>query len=134
MEDDGMRKAWMKRPEYADRLKFEHGLINRRLGWLLTSESILFAAFAIALERDKLLLKVIAIGGLIISVAILIGVVASQSAKFLTWQDFKKSHGGDSEEFWVRTWITWMAFVPEWVLPMVFAGMWVALLGSRIVR
>ena len=34
---------------YDDRLKFEHDLINRRLTWLLTSQSILFAALAFVL-------------------------------------------------------------------------------------
>jgi hypothetical protein len=32
-----------------ERLRFEHELINRRLTWLLSSQSILFAAYGVAL-------------------------------------------------------------------------------------
>jgi hypothetical protein len=41
----------MDKSEYAERLKFEHELINRRVTWLLTSQSILFAAYGVALEK-----------------------------------------------------------------------------------
>jgi len=121
-------KQWMKREEYSQRMQFEHELINRRLGWLLTSQSILLAAYSLAAGKEPIFLRVLAGGGLVISLVILLGVLTSQDAKKKIWEDFKASGNSDAdEEFWVRTSITEKAFFPERVLPLVFAAMWVAL-------
>ena len=121
-------KLWMTRAEYSHRMQFEHELINRRLGWLLTSESILFAAFGFAIGKDLFFLRVVACGGLAISLAIFLGILTSQDAKNKIWEDFKASgKNEDDQEFWVRTSITRRAFFPERALPLVFAAMWTAL-------
>jgi hypothetical protein len=123
-----VNKHWMTRDEYSQRMHFEHELINRRLGWLLTSESILLAAYGLAIGKEPIFLGVVAGGGLVISLVILLGVRASQDAKHQIWEDFKASGNSDAnEEFWVRTSITKKAFFPETMLPLVFAVMWIAL-------
>jgi len=112
-------------------MQFEHELIDRRLNWLLASETILFAAYGLALDKAALIshsfLKAVAFVGLLISAAVFVGVVASLLAKFFIWRDFTKLHGNESEQFWVRTRTTVMGFVPDLTLPIVFAIAWVRL-------
>ena len=43
----------MEKQEYAERLKFEHELINTRVTWLMASQSILFAAYGAAFNNPK---------------------------------------------------------------------------------
>jgi hypothetical protein len=116
---------WMNREEYTRRMQFEHELVDRRLTWLLQSETILFAAYGIALEKTPWFLKTVSIVGLTVSTAVFIGIVASLSAKYYTWQDFKKASENEKEQFWVRTGITCAGFVPDLALPLVFTGAWI---------
>jgi hypothetical protein len=110
------------------RLRFEHELINRRLTWLLSSQSILFAAYGIALvattnqEIANFFLKVTAISGTVIACLTLIGVISGILAKRTVWKDSQK------KQFGVRTWITYMALVPDALLPIVFALAWIFIL------
>lgn len=113
--------------ENFERLRFEHELINRRLTWLLSSQSILFAAYGIALgaanqEIAGFFLKVTAISGIVIAGLILLGVVAGILAKRTVWKDSKK------KQFGVRTWITYMALIPDTLLPTVFIVAWLSIL------
>ncbi|CAN7749535.1 hypothetical protein LJR084_006801 [Variovorax sp. LjRoot84] len=119
----------MEKSEYAERMKFEHELINRRLSWLLSSQTILFAAYGIALDErgERMFLTIVATTGEGIAVLSAIGIAAAFAAKYCTWQDFKNS-GNPTEEFWVRTWITYTAFAPEIALPVIFAIVWGVLL------
>jgi hypothetical protein len=117
------------RDRYADRLQFEHQLINRRLTWLLTSQSVLFAAYGFATRPEnppKVFLLVTPIAGAVISGLILIGVACAILAKCAVWRDFQKKY--TKEPFGVRTWITFVAFVPDLLLPAVFAGAWMWIL------
>ncbi len=116
----------MKRSEYSKRLQFEHELINRRVTWLLTSQTILFAAYGIVLTSSlpsELFLKTLPVIGAVIAVLVWAGILASFGAKICTWHDFKES-GNPNEPFWVRTYITWIGFIPELALPLVFAFAW----------
>jgi hypothetical protein len=113
--------------ENFERLRFEHELINRRLTWLLSSQSILFAAYGIALgsanqEIASFFLKVTAISGIVIAGLILLGIVAGMIAKRTVWKDSKK------KQFGVRTWITYLALVPDTLLPVVFIIAWLSIL------
>jgi hypothetical protein len=118
-----------------ERLRFEHELINRRLTWLLSSQSILFAAYGVALrtggpgtsasEIVDLFLRVTAITGTVIAILILIGVVAGILAKRTVWKDSKE------KQFGVRTWITYLGLVPDVLLPIVFAVAWISILSSQ---
>jgi hypothetical protein len=105
-------------------MQFEHELIDRRLTWLLTSESLLFAAYGIALEKAPSFLQTVAVVGLLISGAVFVGVVASILAKIFTWCNYRRQTGKHKEELWVRTWVTIMGFVPDLTLPIVFAWAW----------
>ena len=118
----------MEKGEYSERLKFEHELINRRVTWLLTSQTILFAAYGVALANPGhgLFLTTVALTGGLIAILVLFGVVAAFAAKYCTWTDFKNS-GNAAEQFWVRTWITYIGFIPEFALPLVFAVAWMTL-------
>jgi hypothetical protein len=112
-----------------ERLRFEHELIHRRLTWLLSSQSILFAAYGIALGTAEsgaanLFLTVTAMSGTVIASLILIGVVAGILAKVAVWQDSKE------KQFGVRTWTTWLGLLPDFALPIVFALAWISLLPS----
>jgi hypothetical protein len=113
--------------ESFERLKFEHELINRRLTWLLSSQTILFAAYGVALgtakpEGARFFLKTTAISGTVIACLIWIGVIAGILAKRTVWKDSRK------EQFGVRTWITYLALLPDTLLPVVFAMAWLYIL------
>jgi hypothetical protein len=107
---------------FSNRLEFEHVLINRRLTWLLTTQSILFAAYGLATRADKaaeVFLAVTPIAGIAVSGMIFIGILCGVFAKWYTWQDSEK------KEFGVRTWITILALLPDLMLPVVFALAWI---------
>ena len=120
-----------ERELYDKRLQFEHELINRRLTWLLTSQSLLFAAYAFASDPDssaktslaKTFLSVTPIAGVAISVLIFIGVLCGAHAKWTVWKRFQAKH--PLEPFGVVTRLTYIALVGDGMLPVVFAGAWV---------
>lgn len=127
----------MDRTEYYERLDFEHNLINRRLTWLLTSQTILFAAYGLALDsKDKsgdkvdLFLNVIAFSAPFISLFVLAGVIAAFLAKYHTWQKFRSKPGNEDEPFGVKTWITYLGFAPDVALPLAFTTAWAFLVGN----
>ncbi|HOY12485.1 MAG TPA: hypothetical protein PLY70_05065 [Saprospiraceae bacterium] len=110
------------------RMHFEHDLINRRLSWLLTSQSILFAAMALAFEdselceKHKTFIELIPVMGGVISLSIFSGVLAGAFAKYKIW---KKS---ESDEWGVRTWITrWALLGTDLLLPIIFAIIWLCI-------
>lgn len=43
----------MDRAEYTRRLEFEHELISRRIGWLLTSQTILLTAYGFVISNPN---------------------------------------------------------------------------------
>ena len=137
--------------EYLNRQKFEHELINRRVTWLLTSQTILFAAYGLGASKDNNVpehfLDVIAWCGLLSSLFLLLGILASQRAKWRSWQDYlellklgKIEQQKPSEQqlpssvmarlddlrlsWGVRTRITKFALVPEILLPILFFVAW----------
>ncbi len=72
----------MERPKYAEKLKFEHELINRRVTWLLTSQTILFAAYGVALDTStRWFLRTVAFTGAALAILLLAGIVAAFFAK-----------------------------------------------------
>ena len=114
---------------YSHRMQFEHELINRRITWLLTSETILFAAYSFALEnKESPFLEIVASVGLWISLSVFLGVIAAILAKLTLWRYFRRVPGNEKEPFWVHTGITFIGFVPDLVLPIVFALAWIALI------
>jgi hypothetical protein len=73
----------------------EHELINRKLTWLFSSQSILFAALAFVVGKDveprykDPFLHAICPLGLFVSIFIFIGVVMCIIAKHRSWKDSK---------------------------------------------
>jgi hypothetical protein len=116
------------REEYIDGLKFEHELINRRVTWLLTSQSILFVAYGMVLDKltdkGKPFLQAIAMIGPLISIFILVSIIAAMLAKYLLCRKYRKDSNKKEEPFGVSIWTTWLGFVPDIALPLVFIFAW----------
>lgn len=131
--------------EYLNKQQFEHDLINRRLTWLLTSQSILFAALALALGKDVVenhratFMLILPLLGIVISAFTFLGVLMGVIAKYTNWQDELKAQQKrkeiavqNGEEFkedpvdWgVRAWITRGAITTDLAIPLAFLGAWI---------
>jgi hypothetical protein len=135
--------------EYSARQKFEHELLNRRVSWLLTSQSLLFVAYGLGASKDKNLppnfSALIALCGLASSLAALLGIFAAAWAKRRSWQDYLCLVGlidTDGEcrsafqdrldklrqEWGVKTSITKLGLAPDLVFPCMFVVAWATLL------
>jgi hypothetical protein len=76
--------------DYVEGLEFEHELINRKITWLLTSQTILFAALGLTLRTPSLkFVQVIAAVGLLISIIVGAGLAGNFRAKWLVHSDFQ---------------------------------------------
>ena len=121
----------MDRTEYTRRLEFEHELIGRQIGWLLTSQAFLFAAYGFVIDHStpatQKLKDFLPIIATLVALAALFGVTASFLAKLRTWQDFKVASGNTTEPFGVRTHITYLGLLPDFAIPLMFAVAWPAL-------
>ena len=117
----------VEQEKYDKQLSTEHELINRKLTWLLSSQSILFAALALVISMDLKLpqqfSKVIAILGILISSLIWVGVVMSIVAKVLIWKDYNKEPL-NNVRLGVRNWITFIALIPDFFMPLAFVFAW----------
>jgi hypothetical protein len=125
---------------YLERLAFEHNLINRRLTWLLTSQTIFFAAAALALAKEVLkgykciFLTTVSGLGFSISIFILIGVSMGIRAKYLVFKHFKEKHEEKKQkkdkklekgiQWGVDTTVTAIALIPDVLMPLFFALAW----------
>ena len=137
-----------KLEKYLARQEFEHNLINRRLTWLLTSQSILFAALAFSLGQDvnpdhkTLFLIIVSSLGLFLSMAIFLGIWMGVRAKYLNYKDINKDKDKDKDidkddeikkkgekiPWGVRTWITNIALIPDVLMPVAFSVAWLFIL------
>lgn len=112
---------------YEKRLAFEHELINQRLTWLLTSQGLLFAAYAFAVEKsqDKFLLVLPKLG-IAVSILLLIGVGCGFIAKIVLWrkQNKDKEKCKDWEPLGPSTVNTFIALLVDMMLPVIFAIAW----------
>ena len=146
--------SWEYRTKFEDYIhgyEHEHELIDRKETWLLTSQTILFAALGLTLQAKtpavKLIL-VIAGVGLFLCVAITLGLVGNVSAKRCLYSDYKhfvnstdsastkipkipsstKTPWGKREagevEFGVRTPLTVLGIITDFLIPLAFAGAW----------
>jgi hypothetical protein len=133
--------------EHFDQQKFEHELINRHVTWLLTSQTILIAAYGLIIKdcgnasKDLLkyipidpLLRLIPYCGLLTSLSLFIGIVSLILAKFVDWRDYQslveKKVEGDRPPWGIRTWITFFALVPDVLLPLIFSIFWALILKN----
>jgi len=125
-----------------ERQKFEHELIDRKLTWLLTSQTILFASLAFVLgnegsKDDKFFFTLlISCLGIVISLLIFIGVLMGIRAKrkdFENEAETKKiNHPQEYErhpvQWGVDTKNTEIAIIPDKFMPVVFAMAWLIIL------
>jgi hypothetical protein len=104
---------------------FEHELINRRLTWLLTSQSIFFAALAIVLDKKLendpriFFINTISALGFFISIFILVAVCMGIRAKYLNYKKFPRTI-----QWGVNTTVTKIALFPDVLMPVAFAIAW----------
>ena len=63
------------------------------------------------------------------SILILSGILASLRAKHAVWRDYQDSYDS-SQEWGVRTRLTWEGLVPDVCMPLLFAGAWLFVLTS----
>ena len=119
--------------EFWDRLKCEHELLNQRITWLLTSQTILFAAYGFTLTKDNILAMnfqtVIAASGMTAAILMLIGILAGLHAKRAVWRDYQVDYN-PRQKWGVRTGATWAGLVPDVFTPVVFISAWMAVLIS----
>jgi len=144
-----LRDIWS---DYNDRQKIEHELINRKTTWLLTGESILFAAYGVSLRLDggkspspdlvndaNRFQSGVAWAGLSIAAAILLGVAAIIVSKVVSWRHYEAFYGTKSPDLpqplaggpltWgVHNWNTGLTLVPDVAVPIVFIVAWSYLL------
>jgi hypothetical protein len=84
-----MRDIWS---DFNQRQEFEHDLINRKASWLLTGETILFAAYGVsfrAQEGTEGFRGAVAWSGLLIAAFTLLGVATLIISKVVSWWDYR---------------------------------------------
>ncbi|WP_133251942.1 hypothetical protein [Actinomycetospora cinnamomea] len=107
--------------DYSKALEFEHDLINRKITWLLTSQTILFAALGLTLQALVLrMVDIIAYVGLALCSIGLLGLVGNFRAKRFVHSDYKASRilGSTGERLrgrepgericWIKRCIRWI--------------------------
>ena len=145
-----MRDIW---DDHNQRQKFEHELINRQTTWLLTTQSILFAAYGVTFESTRpdtevmTFRIVVACSGFLIAVAALYGVAYLIKAKWRSWKEYQgyfarpdTPHLPDPLdgkppkllEWGVETATTKRTLVPDVVPACVFIVAWLALFVSAV--
>ncbi len=121
--------------KYYRRLEFEHQLINNRITWLLTSQSLLFTAYALATKEegkgDSFFLKTMASVGPMIAFLVAITIIASYLAKYKARKTYQNESGDMLEPLGVRTWVTNLGLVGEISLPVVFIIAWATILFKK---
>ena len=112
----------------------EDELINQRLTWLLTSQALLFAGYAVLVTKDKekdkglmapeqfqAVLDWLPRLGMTISALILIGIIGAIIASLMLVKRYERPHPGVS---WVTTIFGW---IPAVLFPIVFIVVWLLL-------
>src|SRR5947207_736550 len=124
--------------DYIHGYEHEHELIDRKETWLLTSQTILFAALGLTLQAPTgILIQVIAWVGLALCVAIFIGLIGNILAKWFLYSDYKNAgrsadgakektrwgtRGTSEVEFGVRTHLTMLGILTDILIPAAFAA------------
>jgi hypothetical protein len=132
---------------YDERQKFEHELIDRKLRWLLMSQTILFAALALVFsngktnDADKPFLTIfLSCLGLVTSALMTIGVLFAVLGKRRNYKDeLRKQESNRPLEYkqnpiqWgVRTKLTDVATFSDYAMPIVFFLAWGVILIRQL--
>jgi hypothetical protein len=145
-EHDRFNEAQRAWSDYEDRQKFEHELLDRKITWLLTSQTILFAAYGVSFEGEgggeETFRNIVAATGVSIAAIAFIGAVALVNSKRMSWKSYAKFFGDPAGrmpsplkelpgplkeeplQWGVKTWNTWAALAPDILLPLVFVVVW----------
>jgi hypothetical protein len=115
-------------------------LIDRKITWLLTSQTILFASLGLSLQAPSLkLVQIMAWVGLVICLIIGLGLAGNIMAKWFVYSDYRTFVTGAQDmpwgvrgtkrvEFGVRTFTTWLGVFADVAIPLTFAIAWVFVL------
>jgi hypothetical protein len=142
-----MRDIW---GDFNHRQEFEHELINRKTTWLLSTQSILFAAFGVTLRGGEGSVPritddfrtLVSIAGLSIAALTMVGVLCVIRSKWISWRTYagfyaRAASPGTPPPFnrtniqWgVMTRNTWLTLAPDGLLPVVFIVVWSILLAT----
>jgi hypothetical protein len=115
--------------DYVRDFRFQHDLIDRKITWLLTSQTILFAALGLTTAAPVLdLVHVIGLLGLAICIAVVIGLVGNIVAKYCVYRDYRERL--ESVRFGVRGWTTWFGIATDVLIPAAFIGAWIFVLRN----
>jgi hypothetical protein len=132
--------------DYNSRQEFEHDLINRKTTWLLTTESILFAAFGLTFRAvaDTTAVDafryIVAASGLLSALAIWRGVRCLITSKHLSWEQYRDFYAksanielprplqGEPLPWGVDNNNTRRSLAPDQFQPAIFALAWVVLM------
>jgi hypothetical protein len=134
---DRDRQAW---EDHETRQRFEHTLIDRKITWLLLTQTLLFAGYGVTFTAKgdddglgDLRNAVIGVGTAtaILTFAGVFGVVRS---KWLSWRDYQQFFGDGRRlpaplnsrklQWGVRTRNTYATLLPDLLLPLGFAAAW----------
>jgi len=152
-QDDPTRAAW---EDYSHRQEFEHNLIDRKVSWFLTTQSIMFAAYGLAsgqaagTESAKtfqthalLFCTIVALIGIVLGIVTFIGVGAVIISKWLSFRGYKayctgrkipppEPHAARKVQWGVNTTNTLVTLLPDVLTPLLFAAGWICLLSNNL--
>ncbi|MDQ0078525.1 hypothetical protein [Arthrobacter oryzae] len=143
--DTAARAVW---DDYRKRQEFEHLLIDHKISWFLTTQTIMFAAYGLTVaqaedaEGVSTFRIVVPCVGLILGILTCIGVIAVVNSKRLSFLGFKAyceakkfqppephvamkvENAAPNVEWGVKTGNTWLTLIPDIFTPFLFAGAW----------
>jgi hypothetical protein len=138
-----MRDIWS---DYSHRQEFEHELLNRKTLWLLTTETIIFAAYGLTFQRARTaqgvneFRNVLEWSGLLIALVGLFGVLFLIRSKARSWRTYEAFYARpdapkpprpldeESLQWGVTTGNTRLTLAPEIAIPLLFIGAWCVLI------
>jgi hypothetical protein len=145
-QPDGLNEAQGAWSDYNDRQEFEHELLNRKITWLLTAQTILFAAYGVTFGSEgdgvETFRNVVAASGVSIAAIVFVSTVALLNSKRLSWKSYARFFGDPARQppgpikqlpgplkneplqWGVDTRNTWVALLPDVMLPVVFIVAW----------
>lgn len=143
-QDDDAEKGRQIWRDYEDRQEFEHTLIDRKTTWMLTTESILFAAFGLSFQSDQNVMAfrlVISSAAALFALTSWFGVARLVRSKEESWKIYEayfiKHHDEvplpgplceKTLQWGVETKNTRLTLLPDKVLPWIFVLAWSFLL------
>ena len=123
--------AWRLLDHHNARQEFEHELVDRKIRWLLSSQTILFAAYGLTLSGKVAgdvsdLRDAIGLVGIATSLLTFVGVAMAFMAKYLSWRKYQRHFGKSAPEtetgklpWGVNTFVTILSMLADLAMPFV---------------